>query len=275
MYEYADACRVVSLIFLVFQIIAIIDYAYTLHFWMIDKEDVSYDVANLAASGVMFSVALTVIGFLFHWFAAGDECGLEKFVLSMTVIGPFIFTLISYFVPHGALFPSAAVTAYTTYIAYTAMLSSTNKSCNAFIEHVDTGSNWELAIGILLAAASITFTTWNVGSSSSKLFGGRGEGDDEKEEMLNPRVSDRKRRPRSHPEDEFELVSEEEDEDVEVPDEVASRHKFDAMIFHVLMTIASMYSCMLLTSWSTDDYSSSENRYSSSESFWVKVCSQW
>mmetsp|Transcript_23807 Transcript_23807/g.46647 ORF Transcript_23807/g.46647 Transcript_23807/m.46647 type:complete len:379 (+) Transcript_23807:38-1174(+) len=175
--QFAEACRVISLIFLVFQSIVIIDYAYTLHFWMIDKEQTSWDIANLSLSGLMIASVITVVGLMFHWFADGSSCGLEKFVLSMTIIVPFFYTVAACtdYIPHGALFPSACVTGYATYIAYTAMLSSTNGECNTLIDRSGGASQWELAIGIIIAVASITFTTWNIGSQSSKLFGARGE----------------------------------------------------------------------------------------------------
>uniref|UniRef100_A0A7S3Z2Z0 Uncharacterized protein n=2 Tax=Lotharella globosa TaxID=91324 RepID=A0A7S3Z2Z0_9EUKA len=144
---------------------------------MIDKEQTSWDIANLSLSGLMIASVITVVGLMFHWFADGSSCGLEKFVLSMTIIVPFFYTVAACtdYIPHGALFPSACVTGYATYIAYTAMLSSTNGECNTLIDRSGGASQWELAIGIIIAVASITFTTWNIGSQSSKLFGARGE----------------------------------------------------------------------------------------------------
>eukprot|EP00467_Chlorarachnion_reptans_P016319 CAMPEP_0114509224 /NCGR_PEP_ID=MMETSP0109-20121206/13082_1 /TAXON_ID=29199 /ORGANISM="Chlorarachnion reptans, Strain CCCM449" /LENGTH=402 /DNA_ID=CAMNT_0001688335 /DNA_START=204 /DNA_END=1412 /DNA_ORIENTATION=+ len=271
MNDFADTCRIISLIFLVFQTIAIIDYAYTFHFWMIDKEDQSWDIANLALSGLMYSTAITVIGFLFKWFAAENSCGLEKFVLSMTIIVPALYTAYSCTeqCQHGALFPSAAVTGYITYIAFTAMLSSTNSECNTFSGD-DEGKKWELAIGIIIAAASVTFTTWNVGSTSSKLFGARNP-DDSDRLMVSP--DDDKNNEGSQ---NMELDDDDDgpQEEPEIPEELARQRKYDATVFHFLMTVASMYACMLLTSWSTDNYGASD-RYHSAESFWVKVASQW
>eukprot|EP00466_Bigelowiella_natans_P012320 jgi/Bigna1/86029/estExt_fgenesh1_pg.C_70293 len=259
--EYADACRVISLLFLVFQTVAIIDYAYTLHFWMIDKNDHTWDIANLAISGLMYAASVTIVGLLFHWFADGPTCGVEKFVLSMTLIVPFVFSVLSVteVCPHGALFPSAAITGYVVYIAYTAMLSSPKTECNVFLRRGDTTNNWELAVGIFIAAASVTFTTWNVGSSSSKLFGIRESEEDEKRKALTGGGDNKK--------DLHNAVDldndDDEEEEVEVSEEnskqAAAEMWTDALVFHILMT----------------DYSSRVERYSSVESFWVKVCSQW
>uniref|UniRef100_A0A6V3PNW9 Uncharacterized protein n=3 Tax=Lotharella globosa TaxID=91324 RepID=A0A6V3PNW9_9EUKA len=254
--QFAEACRVISLIFLVFQSIVIIDYAYTLHFWMIDKEQTSWDIANLSLSGLMIASVITVVGLMFHWFADGSSCGLEKFVLSMTIIVPFFYTVAACtdYIPHGALFPSACVTGYATYIAYTAMLSSTNGECNTLIDRSGGASQWELAIGIIIAVASITFTTWNIGSQSSKLFGARGE--DEKNDQI--KMGDNYQ---DQDADEKKDNDEEEEEEENISEEEQAAKKYDWIVFHILMTVASMYACMLLTSWSTNVNSEAMNHF--------------
>jgi len=68
---------------------------------------------------------------------------------------------------------------------------------------------------------------------------------------------------------------EEEEEEENISEEEQAAKKYDWIVFHILMTVASMYACMLLTSWSTNEYSSTEEQFSSAESFWVKVASQW
>mmetsp|Transcript_28300 Transcript_28300/g.49769 ORF Transcript_28300/g.49769 Transcript_28300/m.49769 type:complete len:433 (+) Transcript_28300:130-1428(+) len=271
--DFASACRVIALVFLVYQAIALIDYAYTLHFWMIDAEEMKWDIVNLCMSGGLLAAAITVIGLLFHFFADGSTCGVEKFVLSMSIIVPFFFTVAACteLIPHGALFPSAAVTAYTTYIAYTAMLSSDNKECNSLYN--DETNPAELVVGILLAAVSIAFTTWNLGSSSSKLFGGRDAEGSESLMIAAEHTKSKTKGGDEKNEDEDEEEVAEVDEDY--PEEITSKLKMDAIVFHILMTVASMYACMLLTSWSTDNYSSNGSRYRNLESFWVKVSSQW
>ncbi|GAB5367000.1 hypothetical protein AAMO2058_001192300 [Amorphochlora amoebiformis] len=281
--EFAEASRIISLVFLIFQIMVIIDYAYTLHFWMIDRDEdrvKNWEYANLAISGVLICGCISADALLFHWFTEDDNCSIEKFVLSLTIIVPTLFTFASCtdFIPHGALFPSTCVSSYITYLAWTAMISNDNDSCNATV--TDKETTWELAIGIVIAAISITFTTWNASSTSTQLFG-RQEGEagaDRK--LLDP--SDEKNRMRMKAyhtykdEDDQDDQDDQNSENYQVSDELAAKRKQDALIFHILMTFASMYACMLLTSWSTNNYGSGhKERYRSNESFWVKVASQW
>lgn len=268
MNDFANTCRIVSLAFIVFQTVAIIDYAYTLHFWMVDRRVVAWDIANLSLSGLILCVSLIMIGFMFHWFAGNASCHMEKFVLSMTIIVPAVFTTFACteYIPHGALFPSACITGYAVYLAFTALVSDTDRQCNSEIQRAESEANWEMAIGIIIAAVSITFTTWSMGESSSKLFGQRGDGD-EKEHFIDGKNKD---------ENDMNLDGQQdEEEEEELAPEVLEERKKAAYVFHLLMTLASMYACMLLTSWSTQNYEAEGERYQSNESFWVKVTSQW
>eukprot|EP00472_Partenskyella_glossopodia_P009161 CAMPEP_0197534558 /NCGR_PEP_ID=MMETSP1318-20131121/47553_1 /TAXON_ID=552666 /ORGANISM="Partenskyella glossopodia, Strain RCC365" /LENGTH=122 /DNA_ID=CAMNT_0043091877 /DNA_START=45 /DNA_END=410 /DNA_ORIENTATION=+ len=62
---------------------------------------------------------------------------------------------------------------------------------------------------------------------------------------------------------------------VELSEEDLRHIKIDALFFHTIMALASMYACLLLTRWSSQDYSDREARYLSEESFWIQVASIW
>lgn len=273
--DFASACRIIALLFIVFQSVVVIDYAHSMSQWMVRKgdEDRKWDYINLGSCAGIFITSIVFLSLFFTWFARDGTCGVQKFVLSMSIIVPVGFTILSIFVELGALFPSAAITGYTTYLAYTALVSS-DAPCNSFAGRAS-DNNWDMGIGIVIAALSIAFTTWNLGESSSNLFGAKKESEQEAnllDNMDNKDSGDGESGEKQRDEDQDE---DEDDEDSEEAEAAQRRKTINACVFHLLLTIAAMYSCMLLTAWSTNDYSTTQSRYQSNESFWVKVASQW
>ncbi len=279
MREYADTARVISLIFLVVQAVAIVDYAYRVHLWMIEKREKVWDAINLGSSAALFVTSIIVIGFLFDWFTTGGDCHVEKFVISTVVISATLYTwfALTETCEHGALFPCACITAYAVWVCYTALISDPRRECNTTIRRAQDAETWQLIVGVFFAAISVTFVCWALGDNASKLFGASGQNKDDMETGPSDDGADTSdvkiRNNASKSIESGERTSEDTTENL-TPDEL-SRLKFNALVFHGLMAVAGMYTTMLLTSWTAQDYTDAESRQLSYESFWVKVVSLW
>ena len=106
---YATIARFVSFVFLLLQIIVLIDFAYSWNEnWMaVDKE---WKYRILACCFVMIAASIVLWVFSFQWFTNGD-CTRNKFFIGWTITMTLIFTFLSITekVEHGALLPSAVV----------------------------------------------------------------------------------------------------------------------------------------------------------------------
>eukprot|EP00471_Norrisiella_sphaerica_P001650 CAMPEP_0184486532 /NCGR_PEP_ID=MMETSP0113_2-20130426/8013_1 /TAXON_ID=91329 /ORGANISM="Norrisiella sphaerica, Strain BC52" /LENGTH=388 /DNA_ID=CAMNT_0026868453 /DNA_START=160 /DNA_END=1323 /DNA_ORIENTATION=+ len=258
MEQFAEASRVFSIIFLVIQAMAIIDTSYRMHYWMIDKENQNWDIFNLVLSFGLFVASLIAVSMMFAWFTEGGPCEIEKFILSTVVIVPFFYTIasITEVVSHGSLFVSSVITAYAVYIAFGAMISNPSQTCNSFANTEREPDAWQIILGVVFIAISITYIAYNMGENSSKLFG-RHDDDESRGDVELKQTT------------ELEAKTEQEGSKQEEKSEEELRNaKINAVLFHLIMTLASMYTCMLLTQWSSLDYSDRESRYLSGESFW-------
>eukprot|EP00468_Gymnochlora_sp_CCMP2014_P002921 CAMPEP_0167755714 /NCGR_PEP_ID=MMETSP0110_2-20121227/8980_1 /TAXON_ID=629695 /ORGANISM="Gymnochlora sp., Strain CCMP2014" /LENGTH=252 /DNA_ID=CAMNT_0007641737 /DNA_START=516 /DNA_END=1277 /DNA_ORIENTATION=+ len=214
---------------------------------------------NIFGSVLLFAGSIVVIAFSFVWFTEGGECSIEKFILSTLIIVPIIYTILSITekIVHGSLFVSAAVTAYATYIGYSALAADPSTVCNSTIERARNATTYQIVIGILFIGLSITYIAFKMGLEASGLFNvqqDEEEGDVKKGEQTEEG---------------------EEGEEAKLTPEQIENIFFNNFTFHVIMTIASMYVAMLLTRWSSQDYSGDGTRYVSEESFWVQTSSLW
>jgi len=87
-------------------------------------------------------------------------------------------------VEHGSLFVSAMITAYGVYVTFGALSSDPSETCNSFIDTSRSADTWEIVLGIAFVAISITYIAYNMGESSSKLFGK--QSDDEVDHLSCP-----------------------------------------------------------------------------------------
>jgi len=260
--EYAQAARITSLIFLVIQCAAIIDTAYRVNEFMTSKENVVWDAVNLVASVGILIGYIICSAFMFVFFTGGGDCHLEKFILSTLIIIPIFYTIASVteVVEHGALFVSACVSAYSTYVAYTALAANPSETCNSTITRARDSDTWQIVLGIVFTAVSVTYIAYRMGTDSSRLFGP--QKDEEDADLKNHKDT--------------EVGDSNEDEPEKTTKQLQdSGEKSKNVIFHTVMTFASMYVCMLLTRWSTQDYSDRESRYLSKENFWVQTSALW
>jgi len=276
---YAIISRFVSGIFLVLQIIVLIEFAYSWNSnWASDEKQWYKQI--LACCVIIYGAAITLCVFSFKWFTddLSESCRLEAFFIGFTIALTTIITGISISgkIPHGALLPSGVITLYSFYLCYSA-LASDPSSCNS----LQNATTAQVIVGIIIAGVAICYAGWNL-SNTSTIFGVDDEDevhehDEEAPKAIGSASSDNNV-PNAAADQKTEASAKKDDnteESVgpETPVE-AFRRKRD-LKFHVVMSVASMYFAMVLTSWGSETESSGNSYDMVKEAMWIKIVSQW
>jgi len=202
--------------------------------------------------------------FLFIQFGHSG-CPAQQTLISLTLIITIILTIISCtkIAPHGTLLTSSVVTAYATYLCYSALASHPDGQCNPFATR-DTNSISDMLIGLLVAAISMAATAWSATGSKDVLIG-KEHGSD-----LTQTLEDG-------------TTKESSTHDTDANGEEVGAESW--WYYNLMMTACSMYMAMLLTDWSAQPWEvngvpavhqEEHGHYSTSlGSFWVKIASQW
>jgi len=271
---YTHIARIIGGVFLLLQIIILIDFAYA---WNEDwiSEEKNWKAAIIFVSMLFFAGSIVLLVFMFRWFG-GEGCGLEKFFLSFTIVLTAAFTLISITFAEKGLLPPAVLSMYAHYICFNA-LSSSPSTCNTFT-NPDTS---QLIIGLIIAALSTSYAAYNLATSNSIFGGGDGEGDVEapkaapaveapKAEVMSDKAADKAEKA------DDKAAAKEAAEDEE-PEPLGPAQAMRNAKFHFIMAAGSMYMAMILTNWKDrQEAQSGTTSYDvASETMWIKIISQW
>ncbi|EOD38002.1 hypothetical protein EMIHUDRAFT_351597 [Emiliania huxleyi CCMP1516] len=188
-----------------------------------------------------------------------SECPAQQTIISLTLIACVVLSVLSCskIAPHGTLLTSAAVTAYATFLCYSALASHPDDGCNPFSHRRH--SALDIVVGLLVALAG---TAWNATSTKNQVIGS--DSASPNEQPLDPNA----------------------EKEAPAYDEMEEESWW---YYHLMMATCALYLSMLLTGWSTepayidgvptavgtiDTYDAAS--YSVGlPSFWVKVVSQW
>ncbi|POM72950.1 Hypothetical protein PHPALM_10255 [Phytophthora palmivora] len=279
---YVDIARVASALFIVLQIIIILDSTYSLRDYILDKMDEadrdddarhallgsSYDSTQgdgtkatwegVYLALVFICMVLSIVGLVLTYMRYA-ECDLNVMFLSITLLSVIILTAMSVVAwVNVGLLPSTAVSLYLVLLCYQTVRANPSASCTSL--QLSTEEKLQEQSGVimnsLIAAFTITWTSWRTSATSTAFFGSssaqkqpeHGDGD---EELASIGLTS------SH-------LAKEAQHDIEMVPEYQ---------FHVLMILASLYMAMVLTNWGSFDGSSSND--DEIVTMWVKAISQW
>jgi len=271
---YVHIARLVSGVFLVLQIILLIDFAYRWNEnWMADDKE--WTKAIIAVCVVLFTGCLILFGFMAHWFG-GSACDRNNFFLSTTFLLPMLFTCLSVtaWCEHGALLTSAVVAAYCYWLGFSA-LSSDPSACNALSS--DSNETLHLVLGLIIASLTVTYAGYNL--SNQQFMGG--ELQDEKEAKIVDSSSAKSDKDvEKQVQEDAAKKQEKEDEAQEQSEEAVEASRDEVKLackFHIFMACSGCYMAMLLTSWgATMTSTGSPTSYDvSTENLWIKMVTQW
>ena len=174
---YVDVARFFSGLFLLLQLVILVDFAYAWQEgWTTDERP--WHKAVLGVSAAMLIGCVVLLVYLFQWFSS-PSCQLETFFISFTLILTTGTTLLSVspWIEGGGLLPAALVTLYSFYLLFSA-LSSDPSSCNGLYGPGGSSSNakanvWQMVVNLTISAFAIAYSAYNVYQEGSLIGEGQ------------------------------------------------------------------------------------------------------
>ncbi|KAK1561982.1 hypothetical protein Q3G72_004296 [Acer saccharum] len=244
-------------LFLLVQVLLLLDFVHTWNDSWVAKDEQKWYIALLVVSIVCYIAAFVFSGIMFIWFnPSGNDCGLNVFFLVMTMVLAFGIALIALHPSvNGSLLPAAVISVYCAYVCFTGLSSEPRGyACNG-LHRSKASSITTLILGMLTTVLSVLYSAFRAGSSTT---------------LLSPPSSPKSGG--SKPLLEGQDVEEGKENKKET--EEARPVSYSYSFFHLIFALASMYSAMLLSGWtSTSD--SSDLVDVGWTSVWVRICTEW
>jgi hypothetical protein len=167
---YAWAARVGSGVFLVIQMIILLDFAATWNeAWVAaGEEDERWFYALLGLTVAAYGGVLALAGLLYAFFkpAGAGSCSLNVALITLALLLCVGFSALSVapFARNGSLFPSAVTSLYVMYLTYSALTSEPRDyACNGLAARVNAASGGTLAAGMALTLLSVVYSALRAG----------------------------------------------------------------------------------------------------------------
>jgi hypothetical protein len=279
---YAWAARIGSVIFLILQILVLVDFAYQ---WNEDWVAKAYQgalteydeatnknwlVAILTCALLLYLGTVASFALLYVYYAS---CPTGVAFITVILLLTAAVTAISLFRDklvgvEGAVLPAAVVAAYAVFLVWSALQSNPDTTCRP-LSSQDAGS---IVVGALWATITLCWTSFSVTSNAQHLVQGEElEKPPEVAAEVAPTAAanapgqpiyrtDAEAGHSVRPSGGGRQPDEEDDEPVPTQEK--------AWVFHLIMISASMYLAMLLTDWGTESGGSSASE--GLASMWVK-----
>ncbi|KAJ4952519.1 hypothetical protein NE237_029351 [Protea cynaroides] len=251
---YETISRFGSGLFLLVQVVLLLNFVHEWNDKWVRKDEQFWYIALFVVSLVCYVATFSFSGLLFHWFTpSGYDCGLNTFFIVMTLIFVFVFAIVALHpAVGGSILPASIVSLYCTYLCYSGLASEPRDyECNGLHSHAKAVSTWTLTVGLLTTVLSVVYSAVRAGSSTTFLAESSSPNADKPLLPLNK--------------------ADEEDEKKDEARPVTYSYTF----FHIIFSLASMYSAMLLTGWSTSVGESGKLVDVGWSSVWVRVITGW
>ncbi|XP_020584932.1 probable serine incorporator, partial [Phalaenopsis equestris] len=155
---------------------------------------------------------------------------------------------------NGSLLPASVISLYCTYLCYNGLSSEPRDyECNNLHNHSKAVSTGSLAIGLLTTVLSVVYSAVRAGSSTT---------------LLSPPAS-----PRAGSDKPLLSFDKIEEQDGKKEESVPVSYSYS--FFHLIFSLASMYSAMLLTGWSSSVGETGKLIDVGWPSVWVRIVTGW
>lgn len=252
---YETISKFGSGLFLLVQVVLLLDFVHRWNDKWVGYDEQFWYTALLVVSLVCCIGTIAFSGLLFHFFTpSGHDCGLNTFFIVMALILVFVFAVITLHPSvNGSILPASVISLYCMYLCYSGLASEPRDyQCNGLHKHSKAVSTGTLTIGLLTTVLSVVYSAVRAGSSTTLLS-----------PPSSPRAgSDKPLLP---------LDKKDEHEEIEKNKPVTYSYSF----FHLIFSLASMYSAMLLTGWSTSVGESGKLVDVGWPSVWVRIITCW
>ncbi|KAG2494433.1 hypothetical protein HYH03_007485 [Edaphochlamys debaryana] len=169
---YGQFARYASGIFLVLQLLLLVNFAYVVNEWLVAKDTRWAWALLVGGSTFAFAAGLVLTGVSYHYYAPAASCSLNIFfvtwnlVLGLALVGALF---VPGRAPSAGLLTSSAVWLYCSYLVYSALASEPPNRC------IRGGgvspSGWVVVVAFFISLASVIYATLDAGTSSSDMFG--------------------------------------------------------------------------------------------------------
>jgi len=251
-------------LFILIQLALLVDFAHTwAENWIgkmeeAEEEDTKWWWVLLSTTGGLFilSLGLTIVMYIFFHTCQTDVAAITINLLLCILIGAMsIHPKIQEASPKSGLLQPALITAYCTYLIFSA-IQSEDASCNPW-KAATAANNTSIVIGAIFTICAVCYSTFRASSTVGAV-------NSEKVSLMKDEESatDGESAPAAHEDDKT-------DPDEPVP--------YSYSKFHVIFALGAMYIAMLFTDWQTVYNPGSENPQVDSglAAVWVKVISSW
>ncbi|CEF63556.1 TMS1 [Strongyloides ratti] len=280
--SFSEPMMVIGMIggclFILIQLILIIDFAHGLAIYMINSYEESESPrawAFLLYGFVILNYAVCIIGSIFIFKNYGGEgCGLPKFAIIFNIILCLAISVISILpkiqenFPHSGLLQSSFMSMYTVYLTWSALTNNPDKSCNPSLRKLlgptsDIPSSYatpipvESLVSLFIFMACLLYSAIRTTSNTAMgaITGGGNQGTEGDLIPLNSSNTN----------------------DVEggqVYDNEKDSVSYSYSYCHFIFALASLYIMMTMTSWYSPD-NDITHLNSNTASLWVKIVSSW
>ncbi|KAK2447763.1 hypothetical protein P8452_12018 [Trifolium repens] len=241
-------------LFLLIQVLILLDCTHNWNDSWVEKDEQKWYIALLVISIGCYIGAFTLSGILFIWFNPGGyDCGLNVFFLSMSMILAFVFGVVALHPQvNGSLLPASVISLYCAYVCYTGLASEPRGyECNG-LNKSRAVSTSTLVLGMLTTVLSVLYSALRAGSSTTFLS-----------PPSSPRAGESKP-----------LLEEVEEGKSKKEEKEARPVSYSYSFFHLIFALATMYSAMLLSGW-TSSSESSDLIDVGWTSVWVRIGTEW
>eukprot|EP00197_Chlamydomonas_leiostraca_P006389 CAMPEP_0202866810 /NCGR_PEP_ID=MMETSP1391-20130828/8372_1 /ASSEMBLY_ACC=CAM_ASM_000867 /TAXON_ID=1034604 /ORGANISM="Chlamydomonas leiostraca, Strain SAG 11-49" /LENGTH=381 /DNA_ID=CAMNT_0049546795 /DNA_START=130 /DNA_END=1272 /DNA_ORIENTATION=- len=238
-YGYAQFARIASGVFLVMQLVLLINLIYEVNEWLVERDNRGAWCVLVSGSALAFAGGLTIIAFTYHLYAASPSCHLNLFFSSWSIVAGLALLAVL-FVPNRAqsagLLTSGAVFLYCSYLLMSALVSepATDPKVAECIRGGGTSVRWVQIVAFFIALAAVIYSTLTAGISSRDMFGNKGE-----------------------------------------PTGLDTPVPYRADFYHAVFALASCYLAMLFSNWEVSPSTKQFEMDMGWISTWVKMGSKW
>lgn len=259
---YTGVARFMSLIFLMVQVLVLVDFAYIWNETWVERSDVDNDYSS--GSSCWLYALLTISGLLYLFSIGGliamlvlyKGCAATVAFATVGLVLIVIITLLTLLKDKifddedlgGSIAPPAVVSFYIAYLVFSASTSNPDpaEECDPF--DIALGQNaGEIFISILLTTVTLVWTALTVSGNATNLIGG-GDPEDRPEvggayEIQDADGTVKYARDADGGQDPY-----------ADPEETSAEATGDKLwFFHAIMITASFYMAMLLTNWGVSE----------------------
>jgi len=276
---YMQLSRACAAIFVIIQQVIFIDIGYNWNESWVTKSNHAeaeetgsgrkWLAAILASCGLLFAASLTLIGFMFGYFA-GDGCTANKWFISVTLILNILVLIIQLSGEVASLLTSAVIGAYGSYLCYSAVTRSPLAVCNP---QLGESNVFGIVVGVAMTIISLTWTGYSHTAAeslssdtaaSAVLVQNSSSGDEE--------------RGSSHSELKGVVTGSANHAEIgiAVAEGVANDLPGPTWKINVVLAFTCAWYAMVLTGWGSVDASGTPaNPQADNVSVWIVIASQW